>query len=464
MFHQWHNPPSIPISWYHQTSRDLVSWERHGPTGIACISGGAVLDPAGVPTLIVCPDENGVRTARPANLSDPLLRDWVVNETNIIPNVYKPPRVPGYWDVSAYRGYDGRYRLVVGSCEKYEGNGSYCGDTGTNGHPQVMVLESDDFEKWEYVGEVWRGTNVTFGQRTECPQMFDAGFAPNSAPQVAGLLVSIPYWYQQLFFTGRLLGNGSTFAADQQLGLVLDYGSVYAGQCLFDTPRSRQIYFGWVTGSGACGPLCANETWKGVLTLPRIIAMSDSGANGEPDVTWDVAPEVSALRVQPAAASRANWSLPAGSIEWVHLGGEASGTALEIRVEAPRAGGVVVGVRATPGREEQTYITYSDSVGLSVCTVTLNAPTSGVLPAQPACTSAPAPKRYAGGRPATVLLRVFVDNSVVEAHADGRASITTRVYPTRDDASGVFVANAGGGAMSLGAFDVWEMNGIYKST
>jgi sucrose-6-phosphate hydrolase SacC (GH32 family) len=40
-------------------------------------------------------------------------------------------------------------------------------------------------------------------------------------------------------------------------------------------------------------------------------------------------------------------------------------------------------------------------------------------------------------------LHVFIDRSIIEVFANGRACLTTRVYPTRDDALGVAVCGAG---------------------
>jgi len=57
-------------------------------------------------------------------------------------------------------------------------------------------------------------------------------------------------------------------------------------------------------------------------------------------------------------------------------------------------------------------------------------------------------------------LRVFVDRSVIEVFANGRQSLTTRVYPTRDDSVGVSVQARRGGAR-LESMDVWDMQSIW---
>jgi beta-fructofuranosidase len=257
--------------------------------------------------------------------------------------------------------------------------------------------------------------------------------------------------------TGTLTGNGSHLDVDPHhpTGLVLDYGFIYAGQCLYDTSQDRQLYFGWVTGGGHCGSLCKNNTWGSVISLPRVLALSDTG------VTWDIAPELQQLRTLPAAYARANFTLAAGAEQRLDLAA-GIGEAIEIRllVASESCGDVVVGVRATADRSEQTYIAYSDRTGLAVCTVSLAPPNNDRLPQQPACINSPPQDSTAGG---VVSMRIFVDASVVETHVGARTSVTQRVYPTRDDARGVYIANRGSGVAEVVSMEVWEMKGIYDA-
>jgi beta-fructofuranosidase len=56
-------------------------------------------------------------------------------------------------------------------------------------------------------------------------------------------------------------------------------------------------------------------------------------------------------------------------------------------------------------------------------------------------------------------LRVFVDRSVIEVFANGRACHTARFYPERDDCTRVALFTRGGGAQLLGV-RAWEMRPI----
>ena len=56
-------------------------------------------------------------------------------------------------------------------------------------------------------------------------------------------------------------------------------------------------------------------------------------------------------------------------------------------------------------------------------------------------------------------LRIFIDRSVIEVFINGRATLTTRVYPTRPDSLGIDLFCRGGQAL-LRSLDVWEMQSI----
>ena len=58
-----------------------------------------------------------------------------------------------------------------------------------------------------------------------------------------------------------------------------------------------------------------------------------------------------------------------------------------------------------------------------------------------------APFRLAAGE--VLELRVFIDRSVIEVFANGRQSLTQRVYPTRADSIGVRLFAAGGAARGV---------------
>jgi beta-fructofuranosidase len=57
-------------------------------------------------------------------------------------------------------------------------------------------------------------------------------------------------------------------------------------------------------------------------------------------------------------------------------------------------------------------------------------------------------------------LRVFVDRSVVEVFANGKQCVALRVYPDREDSTGVSLRAQGQDAV-LSSLDAWQMQSIY---
>jgi len=113
------------------------------------------------------------------------------------------------------------------------------------------------------------------------------------------------------------------------------------------------------------------------------------------------------------------------------------GDALEVLVrfgptDAARAG---VAVRCSPDGNERVEIAYDRATGRL----------------------GGAPFELSAGE--ELVLRVFVDRSVIEAFANGRACHTARFYPRRDDCLGVGLF-AGGGSAEVRSVDVWEMPSI----
>ena len=132
---------------YHFVSQDLISWTRLGVDpnhNVSSCSGGATIAPDGTPTLIFCPGA----TAVPLNRSDPMLRQWVQNNTDVTGAAFFPPNVTGKWDGSVVRDASGRYITTFGSCDTR--GGTSCST------PQILSYASSDLRNWQYLGEQWR--------------------------------------------------------------------------------------------------------------------------------------------------------------------------------------------------------------------------------------------------------------------------------------------------------------------
>ena len=60
----------------------------------------------------------------------------------------------------------------------------------------------------------------------------------------------------------------------------------------------------------------------------------------------------------------------------------------------------------------------------------------------------------------TLKLRIFIDKSVVEVFVNGKQVVATRVYPGRDDSTGVSLRSQGQDS-ELKSLQAWQMKSIY---
>jgi beta-fructofuranosidase len=205
--------------------------------------------------------------------------------------------------------------------------------------------------------------------------------------------------------------EGDTFRRDAW-GMT-DGGSFYAAKTLVDD-KGRRILFGWVQETRP-GDEQKAAGWSGVLSLPRLLTLRPDGTLGIAPV-----PELQALRGAPRRMT----------------GDETRGdfpdtVEISAKLDAGDKGPVGFALDHGPGTPP-TVIAY-DPNAKKLCGNT--------------------PLTLAPGEPLD--LRVFVDRSVVEVFANGRACHTLRVYPKAANRR-VGVSRHG---QTTGAVDVWEIQG-----
>jgi beta-fructofuranosidase len=246
---------------------------------------------------------------------------------------------------------------------------------------------------------------------------------------------------------GKVLQMVGTYA-DQKLTVErtapLDLSPVYYAPNCFVDDAGRLIMWGWIQERRS-----EEETrqsgWAGAMSLPRVIT---PGADGL--VSFAPAAEVEALRDDHVRlgdlAIEPGVERPAPGVE---------GDCLEIVAEIDPGSATAVGIRirCSPDGEEQTLISYDADVSMLAAE------------RQRSTLAAGADLDMHGDafslRPGENLrLRIFLDRSVVEVFANGRAALTTRLYPTRDDSLGVGFFACGGTA-KLVSLDAWTMESIW---
>ena len=424
--------------WGHAVSDDLVYWEHWpvaltptpgGPDKDGCYSGCAV-DNDGVPTLVytgVFPQCACIAT------SDDGLVTWTKHPAN--PVVAAPPdglAVPGFRDHSVWSDDNG-WHQVIGS-----------GVRGVGG--TALHYTSPDLIRWRYRGQLLTGDAEQTGAMWECPDFFPLDGQHILMVSAHPGATAVVYWvgpYAAGTYDGAYRGRAD-------LGTCF-----YAPQSMQDD-QVRRLMWGWLReGRPAAAQQAAG--WSGTLSLPRVLDLDAAGR-----LRSAPAQELAALRRERHTVGALDLNGDRS-----HTLAEVTGRSLEIVAEfTPSATGKVgLGVYCSPAGAEQTQITYNfvnDRLELDCQQSSLDLTTDRGVSGGPLFRDANAPLR----------LHVFLDGSVVEVFANGRAA-ATRVYPTRPDSVGVtvFGSEPRGSELydipadlRLTSLEAWEMSAIWDGT
>jgi len=435
LFYQY-NPYSAAhhrIHWGHATSTDLVRWvdqpialrPEGGPDSDGCWS-GVLVDDDGTPVIVYSGNEGDEQTACLAYGDDTLIH-WRKEPGN--PVVRRPEGA----DLMAFRDHcvwreGGAWRQLIGSGIRGMGGTAY-------------LYESSDLVNWRLLGPLAVGNAdarvdtdpLWTGTMWECVDFFrlaadGSTAAPDRRSGERHVLI-FSAWDEgrtmhPLAATGRYVRD--RFEIDGYQRLDLGGRHAYAPQTFIDE-QGRRILWSWMQEARDDGAQ-ARAGWSGAMALPRVLRLGLDGI-----IRQEPAPELTAAR--------------SATLEWAREGSTrvAAGTQTELRLSAvvPAGGSLHLELFSTPDRSEVTDVAITrDPDGL--LTMALDRSASSL--AAGLDTSV-----HRGGLPGTdaaeeIIVRVFLDRSSIEVFVDGIA-LTTRVYPTRDDARVIRVSPANGAAV-----------------
>ncbi|OYR43845.1 glycoside hydrolase family 32 protein [Halorubrum sp. Hd13] len=431
VFYQYNpgGPYHNTIHWGHAVSDDLVTWRDEpvalapspdGPDRDGCWSGCAV-DDDGTATVLYTGGRGRDQLPCLATADDSGLRSWEKYDGN--PVIEAPPADldvletddwrAEFRDHNVWREGDTWYHLV--------------GTGLSDGGGAALLYTADDLREWTYEGPLLAG-GPDAGAVWECPELLDLGDRR---------LLHVSDYENVVYFLGTLEDGELDVDAEG----LLDHGDFYAPQSLEDGDRT--LTWGWLPEArDAAGQWDAG--WSGALSLPRVIELGDDG-----DLRQRPAAEVTDLRADRIADHR-DVRLADGDRRRFDAAGATIEIDAEIALEDAEA--VELSVFEAPDRAEHTPIRYEHDGTLTVD----RAPSSGDSEAftDPQSMSVPPYDE-------PLSLRVFVDRSVVEIYANERHCLTSRVYPTREDAVDVS-AVAEGGRASIPRLTAWRLDGAME--
>ncbi len=310
----------------------------------------------------------------------------------------------------------------------------------------ALMYKSADLIHWDYIHPlaIAKPNPNDASERPgasmwECPDFFFLGGKPI-------LLVAAGNRY--------LAGTYKNQSFDQQGEGQIDFSNVAYAQKTMSDAKGRRIWWGWIHETWSA-KASAEAGWAGVMSLPKLLTLRADGLLGIEPAT-----EVQSLRQQSHSMGAS--VIKAGSPQ---LLGKFRGDCVEILAEIDLRDSRQAGlcVRSTRDGSEQTLVGYDrDSQSMYVDT------TKSTLDPD---IQARGRGRFVGraiqqgglplkdGEP--LQLRIFVDASVIESFANGRASMTSRVYPTKADSLGIGLFAKGGDA-KLRHLTVYDLTPISR--
>ncbi len=407
--------------WDHVSSHDLVHWINHPPAVRAKLDGsqpkgiysGGAIKNAPKPTLIYHVPGQG--TCISVAQDDDLIHWKELPENPVIPMHKEGDEFIVFDPAGWYE--NGKYYALIGNKNKRPG---YEGDC-------TSLFTSTDMINWEYQGPFYKSKRewTALNEDAACPDFFPIGNNKHM------LLMHSHRTFRNTthYYIGRY--ENERFYPEQYNRMSW-LGTQLAGPESLIDDKGRNIFFGWMAESrtgveslwGYGREVKPGENdlyaWASVLSLPRVMFLREDNVLGiEP------APELESLRYNHKQFNKID--IPKD--EDVSLQ-EISGDDLELFVEIDpgEAEEIGVKVRCSPDGSEETLISYMPDkqvlrVNFEKTTVLDNV--SYVNDA----TIQDAPFELKEGE--TLKLRIFIDRSVLEIFANGRQSLTQRIYPSK---------------------------------
>jgi beta-fructofuranosidase len=449
LFYQ-HNPDAAvwgKIHWGHATSPDLIHWQ-YLPVALAPTPGGpdhsgvwsgCAVDWNGVPTVVYTGRDNDLEHVCLASSHDGL-NTWEKYQAN--PVIPAPPPgldLMGFRDPCVWQA-GGEWLMTIGTGIRNVGGA-------------VLLYSSTNLTDWQYlgplvVGDVNQKEPLWAGEMWECPNFFTLG--DRHVLLVSAMEFHPPRGMYTLYFTGEF--RNYRFVPEKCA--KMDGGDIYfyAPQAFMDE-SGRRIAFGWSQEARSQAAQVA-DGWAGVMTLPRLLETRTDGW-----VSQRPLPEVEMLRGEKRTWSNLALEPDTFGAHPLVLDGLSGDTVeMEIVYDLRASGGDSDGsfgllLRRSPGGEEWTEIRLERLNGKMVVDTRHS---SLDITVNPGCFELPLDFSSLD----RLCLRIFLDRSIIEVYANELAVITARVYPSREDSTGIALY-AESRLVRVERLDLWQMQPVW---
>ncbi|OIJ22463.1 hypothetical protein BKP45_02245 [Anaerobacillus alkalidiazotrophicus] len=453
------------IHWGHAVSDDLIHW-RDLPIALApeayevdpdgSWSGDSIIDEHGNPALFFTAGNDSMTPNQMTGLARSRFLD---DHNHDLVDWIKHPEPVTLQDehIQTEKGtvWYGQFRdpFVFQSGDKWVqlvGSGIKDGEESVGG--TALVYTSDNLIDWQYEHPLMIGDVHTYpktGDVWELPVFLPIGHDDHGEEKYVFLInpwfdgnseYAVKYvWY----WIGSWDDETYQFIPDQEDPQLLDVGEHFTGPSGMVDDKGRAIIFS-ITQDRRTEESRYNAGWAHNAGLPIVLSLRDNHRLGVEPVQ-----EVERLREEllfnldnPSTIEDVNQQIA-----------DLSGDMLEIELEIERKEAQKVGikVRQSPDQQEETLLFYD----FDEQTMNVDRERSSL--------SDNVEKGIQGGKVEIeddlLRIRIFLDRSMVEAYINGVNSLTTRVYPSREDS--LYLELFTEGESEVKKMNVWRMRSAY---
>jgi len=413
--------------WGHAVSEDLVHW-TDWPVAVwpdspydreGVYSGNVFIDNDGFPCALYTGNVagHGESYGMLARSTD----GWITwQKKKVMDNSQRPnEHSPVHWDGYVWRDGDQWHQLIGGATGGADRQGA------------AWLWTSKDLEHWTLQKNI--APSIKRGKFWELPYLIPLG--PKHV-----LLVGAgnPYW------VGRYDRHTMIFTPDDLEPKSMDNGTYYSFNVNMVDDKGpggsrRQLMHGWVTGPAT--PTKSVPYWQGAHSIPRVLTLCGEHVAQQP------IPEIETLRGEHRR--REAVFIEPGKDGYLP---EIRGDALEVIATFDRAASAAarfgLKLRVSADGKQAVHVWYdpkTDQFGTEGGVVKKASAWGGIT-------------RH-GSQDEPVVLRIFLDRSILEVYCGGAA--LTGLSFSDPEALGVDLF-AEGGTARLQSLDVWKMNPLWK--
>lgn len=452
LFYQAYPPEDPRQHWGHAISTDLIHWEDlpyaiYPDPEYCCYSGSTLVEDDRVIAMY-----HGTRAGNMVAISsDPLLLNWekVTNQA-VISMPSEDQEVPyNVFDPCIWRSNGRYYSLSAG--QRSDGPG------GQNVATDYLFV-SDDLATWTYLHPFIEGDRYSrVGDDGACPYFWPIGdkhillfFSHSSGGQY-------------------LLGDYD----EERQKFVVTYGEKFnfgpPGPGGVHAPSATPMDDGSVIVIFNMNPAKRTEGWNQIMSLPRRLRLTADGNNVEVSPTGDIESLRGELVEQSPLVLQPNVHLALESLDSRGVN-EFAGSVYELlcEIQPSDASMVELDVLCSPDREELTRISVYRERGYPDRALYRNRTPSTFVTIDNSYSSSDPGVRCRAPEILNVQiepdepiqLRVFVDRSIVEVFVNERKCVALRVYPARDDSTGISLRSQGS-STQISKLKFWSLDSIY---